>query len=163
MSSFQITGLEPAAFLPLFELDDAELSARGIERITVAASPGYPCRITLEDAPPGEQVLLMTFAHVDGPTPFRASGPIYVRRSSTRCVLAPGVIGDCLRPRPLSLRAYDRRDRMVAATACAGDNAAAELQRLFNDDSVEYVHLHHAQRGCFLCRANRWSADAEQS
>lgn len=158
MARFQIAGLDPAPFLPLFELDDVALSALGAERRTVDARPGYPCRISLEDAPLGEEVLLLPYRHLDEDTPFRASGPIYVRRTARREVLAPGEITGYVRNRSISLRAYDRRHRMVTAEVREGDDAASALERLLDNDTIDYVHLHHAMRGCFLCRAGRWPA-----
>ena len=56
---FVIRGLDPAPFAPLFDLDDAALAARQAKRVTVASFPGYPDRISLDDAPVGEQVLLV--------------------------------------------------------------------------------------------------------
>ena len=41
---------------------------------------GFPCRVSLEDAPVGEEVLLLPFTHQDSRSPYRASGPIFVRR-----------------------------------------------------------------------------------
>lgn len=35
---------------------------------------------SLEDAPVGEPVLLLPFVHQDSRSPYRASGPIFVRR-----------------------------------------------------------------------------------
>lgn len=51
--SFRISGLAPETFSPQFGLPDATLAARGIIRKTATAKPGFPCRITLEDAEPG--------------------------------------------------------------------------------------------------------------
>ncbi|MBA3880160.1 MAG: hypothetical protein C0500_10645 [Sphingobium sp.] len=50
MTRFKITGLDAAPFAELYGLSDAALAVRGVERMTVSAKPGFPCRITLEDA-----------------------------------------------------------------------------------------------------------------
>ncbi len=55
--SFTITGLSAAEFAPLFALSDEELERRGAIRKTATSKPGFPCRVTLEDAEPGETVL----------------------------------------------------------------------------------------------------------
>ena len=55
--TFRITGLSPEPFRPLFGLPDAELAARGIVRKAVTVKPGFPCRITLDDAEPGARLL----------------------------------------------------------------------------------------------------------
>ena len=50
-----------------------------MRRVTIDAPHSAPCRVTLQDAAPGEQVLLLPFAHHMAHSPYRASGPIFVR------------------------------------------------------------------------------------
>jgi hypothetical protein len=72
-------GLPADGFSHLFGLGDDELGVHGMRRMIVDAKPGFPCRVTLEDAEPGEHVLLLAFEHQPAHSPFRASGPIFVR------------------------------------------------------------------------------------
>ncbi|MBN8899687.1 MAG: DUF1203 domain-containing protein, partial [Rhodospirillales bacterium] len=59
--AFRITGLPAAPFAPLFELSDAELAAQGaVRRI---ADGAYPCRISLTDSQPGDELLLLNYEH----------------------------------------------------------------------------------------------------
>src|SRR5687767_4080081 len=60
---FVISGLSPEPFRPLFALPDEALAERRIVRRTVDAPVGFPCRVTLQDAVPGETVLLMNYEH----------------------------------------------------------------------------------------------------
>ena len=53
--AFTIAGLNPDEFKPLFNLSDDALAARGVVARTADAKPGFPCRVTLEDAEPGER------------------------------------------------------------------------------------------------------------
>jgi len=39
---FRYTGLDAGQFLGLFALSDAELAARGIQRVTADKKPGFP-------------------------------------------------------------------------------------------------------------------------
>jgi len=80
--TYVISGLPLQPFQPLFDLDDAALRARGIARQVADAKPGFPCRITLQDAEPGERLLLLPWRHLDVDTPYRADGPIFVRESA---------------------------------------------------------------------------------
>jgi hypothetical protein len=64
-------------------------------------------RISLQDAAVGEEVLLLTFRHQAGASPYAASGPIFIRRSATQSFDAINVIPDQQRRRLLSVRAYD--------------------------------------------------------
>ena len=75
--NYQLNGLDPALFEPLFDLDEAALASRGMRWMQVDAAIGYPCRISLEDAPVGESVLLLPFTHQDSRSAYRASGPIF--------------------------------------------------------------------------------------
>lgn len=48
--SFTITGLPAKEFTPLFSLWEGELNRRSVIRKVADTTPGYPCRITLENA-----------------------------------------------------------------------------------------------------------------
>lgn len=60
---FQISALRHDDFDELFRLDDHELAARGAKRYRADRTPGFPCRVSLKDAEPGEQVILVPYAH----------------------------------------------------------------------------------------------------
>jgi hypothetical protein len=155
VANFQLQGLEPAPFQALFELDDAALRERGIRRRVVNEYPGVPCRISLQDAALGEEVLLLPFEHHAVDSPYRASGPIYVRRNVLRAEPAPGEVPDYVQRRLISLRAYNAKHMMLAAEVVPGEEVAAQLQQLFDGARIEYVHLHNARPGCYSCRAVR--------
>ena len=53
---FQISALPRDQFEGFFQLDDDELAARGAKRYRANAKPGFPWRVSLEDAEPGERV-----------------------------------------------------------------------------------------------------------
>src|SRR5262249_4132665 len=69
--SFRITGLPAAPFADLFLLSDTELAARGAVRKIADSKPGYPCRISLTDAEPGQKVILTHFEHHSVDSPYR--------------------------------------------------------------------------------------------
>lgn len=79
---FRYTGLDVALFRELFALGDDELLARGVRRVTADTRPGFPCRVSLEDAAPGRSVLLLAFEHQPEASPYRSSGPIFVREAA---------------------------------------------------------------------------------
>lgn len=151
--TFRILALPPEPFAPLFGLPDAQLQARGIRRVVADACPGYPCRVSLEDAAPGEELLLLQHEHHPTASPFRASGPIFVRRAAHLARPAPGEIPELLRRRMLSLRAYDVDGTMRHAELCEGAALDTRLPQVLGLPEVRYVHLHHALRGCFLASA----------
>jgi hypothetical protein len=78
---FTIRGLEPQQFASYFALSDADLVARGARRV-IADGGGYPCRVSLVDAKSGDELVLCQYVHHDTTSPYRAAGPIYVRRDA---------------------------------------------------------------------------------
>jgi hypothetical protein len=155
MPQWRLSGLDPAQFASLFALPDDALARLGAVRRTADERPGFPCRISLEDAPLGAEMLLLAYEHHRAHSPYRASGPIYVRRDARPSDLAPGEVPGCVTRRLISLRAYDADAMMVDATVCDGRDAAAALDGFFARRAVDYVHLHFARRGCFSCVARR--------
>ncbi|MEO8310757.1 MAG: DUF1203 domain-containing protein [Caldimonas sp.] len=160
MSSFQIVGLSPGPFEPLYSLSAEELAARGIRRIRAATDSGYPCRVSLVEAEAGDELLLLPFEHQPGNSPYRASGPIYVRVGARQRVIAAGEVPELVRRRQISLRAYDADHMIVNAEVCDGEAVGAEIERQLADPLVRYLHLHNAKRGCFSCRVERVPAPA---
>ena len=64
---FRIRGLPAEKFAPLFALSDAELEAQGaVRRIADGREPGYPCRVSLTDSQPGDELILLNYEHHAG-------------------------------------------------------------------------------------------------
>ncbi len=155
MSSFRLVGLAAENFEPFFAMSDAELAALGARRVVADAPTGFPCRVSLVDADVGDELLLLPHEHLGTGSPYRASGPVYVRRGATRAVLAPGAIPPYVRRRLMSVRAYDADDMMVDAAVCEGAAAHDTIERMLAAAAVSFIHLHNAKRGCFSCRVER--------
>ena len=154
-AKFQLLGLARDPFEHLFDLTDDELGKHGAVRRVATESLGFPCRISLEDAKVGEELLLLPYVHQPVSSPYRASGPIFIRRNAEQCRLPAGEIPNCVSRRLMSVRAYDAGDMMIEATVCEGTLVGRELERLFNDSRVAYVHLHNAKQACFSCAVTR--------
>jgi hypothetical protein len=152
---FRYMGLPRAQFEPMFAMSEAELGARGAQRMIVDEKPGFPCRVSLADAEPGEPVLLLSFAHQHAQSPYKASGPIFVREGAREPydsnrnppVFATG--------RLLSARAYDAAGMMIDADVADSNDLESLLAKLFAGDETDYVHVHYARRGCFAARVER--------
>ena len=147
--SFRIKGLSPEPFAPLYGLPDAELAARGILRYQVDKSPGFPDRIEMRDAAPGETVLLLNHVCQSANTPYRAAHAIFVREGATQAYDEVGVVPDVLRRRLLSLRAYDASGMMLDADVVEGADIEPTILRLFDNAAISYLHAHNAKRGCY--------------
>ncbi|MCB2128678.1 MAG: DUF1203 domain-containing protein [Rhodobacteraceae bacterium] len=147
--TFQIMPLRYDDFAHLFDLSDAELALRNARRQIVTSSPGTPCRVSLEDAAPGETVMLVNYLHQPGPGPFTARHAIYVRRNAREACVAPGAVPRMIRSRLISLRLFDADHMMIDADAVPGDDAAAAIRSAFANSEVAYGHIHFARQGCF--------------
>jgi hypothetical protein len=152
---YRITGLPADQFAELQRATDDELRRRGVERRIVDEPNSAPCRISLQDAEVGHEVLLLNFRHQAVASPYAASGPIFIRRSATQTFDAINVIPDQQRRRLLSVRAYDARHYIVDAEVAPGTELETLIERLFADPRVAYLHVHNARRGCYACRVDR--------
>jgi hypothetical protein len=152
---YRIAGLSPAPFRPLYGLDDATLGQRAMRRYRVDATPGFPCRITLEDLPAGTQAILTNYEHQPADSPYRASGPIFVREGAEQLALFEDRVPEVLARRILSLRGYDAAGYIQAAEVVDGGALEAAIERCFAQDDVAYLHVHFAGRGCYAARIDR--------
>jgi hypothetical protein len=153
--SFRIRGLPAAPFAPLFDLDDTQLAQRGVLRCAVDSEPGFPCRISLRDAPLQAQVLLLNYEHLPVATPYRSRHAIYVCPGAPPAQLADNEIPDMLARRLLSLRAFDGAGMMVDADVLEGAALAQGIRRMFDGAATQYLHVHFAKRGCYAARVER--------
>jgi hypothetical protein len=151
----RILGLDPAPFAPLFSLGRAELAARRALRIVADAMPGYPCRVSLEDAGPGEELMLVHYEHQSAHSPYRASHAIYVRRAARMRYDRVGEVPEQLRSRLLSLRAFDVHGMLVGAEIAEGTDLEPTARALLASPTTEYVHAHYARPGCYAARIER--------
>ena len=155
--TFRITGLSPEPFQSLFGLSDADLALRGVKRYRVDHSPGFPDRIEMRDALPGETVLLLNHLCQPAETPYRASHAIFVREGATQAYDAVDEVPEVMRLRLLSLRAYDADGMMLDADVVQGAEMEPVVERLFANSAVSYIHAHNAKRGCYSGRIDRIS------
>jgi hypothetical protein len=153
--SFRIHALPYAPFAPLFALSDAELAAIGARRTVADEKPGFPCRVSLVDAEPGETLLLLHFEHQSAASPYRASHAIYVREHAEQALPAPGTVPEVLTRRLISVRAFDEAHDMVNADVVDGRNLAEAITDMLRDRRVAYLHLHNAKPGCYAAKVTR--------
>jgi hypothetical protein len=154
--NFRISGLSLEQFASFFAMDDAALSKRGARLMIADQNPGFPCRVSLEDAEVGERVLLLPHAHHDVDSPYRSSGPIFVRENALPAKLAVNELPPVMWHRLLSLRGYDSAGVMLASEVTEGKQAVVEqIRRMFTDPKIAYLHIHNAKAGCYSCRVDR--------
>lgn len=154
--SFLVSGLPVERFEPLFGLADAALAEAGALRVTATADGRYPCRVTLDDAAPGQTLLLVNYQHQSAPTPYQSNYAIFVSEAAraTRR-LGPGELPPVLRGRSIALRAYDEGGMLLGADLALADDVAAKALAQFKDPAVAYIHAHNAAYGCYAARIDR--------
>ncbi|HEY7230161.1 MAG TPA: DUF1203 domain-containing protein, partial [Pseudolabrys sp.] len=99
--NFRIRGLDARQFDHLFTLSDVDLAKQGAVR-RIADGP-RPCRISLSDANPGDEVILVNYEHHAVSSPYRMRFAIYIRRGE-KTFDAIGEVPDQLRKRTLAVR-----------------------------------------------------------
>lgn len=153
--NFQISGLPLNQFAPLFALSDQELARHDAVRVIADQRPGFPCRVSLQDAEIGERLILLNHEHLAVASPYRSRHAIYVRESATEAHFAVDEVPEQLRTRRLSVRAFDAKGMMTGAEVAPGTALESVIKQLFSHPEVEYLHIHNAKPGCYAARVDR--------
>jgi Protein of unknown function (DUF1203) len=153
--TYRVTGLPAAMFDDLIGKDEEALAAAGAIRVTATSKPGYPCRISLDDADPGETLILLNHVSHDVATPYRSSYAIYVRETAD----AAGDYVDAVPPvftgRPLGLRGFDGDGMLKTGVLALPGQADAKIREVFANPDIAYIHAHNAGHGCFVAKVER--------
>jgi Protein of unknown function (DUF1203) len=149
---FRIRGLPAEHFAPLFALADKDLAAQGAVR--QIADAARPCRISLTDAKPGDELILVNYEHHAVDSPYRMRFAVYVRQGE-QTFDEVDTIPEQLRKRTLAVRAFDRNAMMVGWELAEGVQLEDAIVRLFSDPRAAYLHVHFAAPGCYAARIER--------
>lgn len=153
--SYRIRGINPEPYAHLLGASEEVLAEEGALRVEAKCSPGYPCRVTLEDAEAGETLILVNHVSQDADTPYRATHAIYIRKGARE----PAEYVDTLPPvfanRTLSLRGFDDKGMLANAALAMPGDVEAPLAALLADAKIAYVDAHNAAHGCFAARIER--------
>jgi hypothetical protein len=149
---FRIRGLPAQHFAPMFGLSDEELAAQGAVR-RIADGP-RPCRISLTDAKPGDELILVNYEHHSVDSPYRMRFAIYVRQGEETFDEVDAV-PEQLRKRILAVRSFDADAMMVGWELAEGAQLEETIAQLFSDPRAAYLHAHFAAPGCYAARIER--------
>lgn len=130
-------------------------------------SPGYghpahselatgtgPCRCCLRPFVPGhDERLLFTFRPA-GRNSLMAPGPVFIHAAHCRAYDADG-FPETLREVPLAFEARASGSRITELSARADVSPESQMQVLFDDHGADWLHLRHAEAGCFIARVER--------
>jgi hypothetical protein len=142
--TYRIDGLDPQ----VAQRDDAQ-------PVTVTARPGFPCRVTLEDAEVGETVWLFNHVSHDVDTPYRSAYAIYVRDGVQDAASYTDQVPPVMAGRPLGLRGFDAQGMLRNASLALPGEADAKIRALLAQEEIATIHAHNAAHGCFVAKIVR--------
>jgi Protein of unknown function (DUF1203) len=153
--SFRIKGLPAEDFNHLFALTDEELAKlRVVRRVADDRQPGYPCRVSLTDSKPGDELLLVNYEHLPVESPYRMRFAVFVRKGDETYDKID-TVPEQLRQRTLAVRAFDRHGMMLSFELADGRELEPTIDKLFANANAEYLHVHFAAPGCYAARIER--------
>jgi hypothetical protein len=155
MNSFEVVPFPEAVADRVRRLRSDDYGNREIDVTVADRNPGFPCRVCLEDAEPGEPMLLFSYSPFNRPRPYRNVGPIFIHGERCSPYRDTRTVPKQLRHRLLALRAYDESDRMLGSDVVDGSEIETLIQRLFEDPRAKYIHVHNARAGCFACQIEK--------
>ncbi|KZK79706.1 hypothetical protein PsAD13_05052 [Pseudovibrio sp. Ad13] len=153
--AFFISGLKSNEFDALNGLSEEQLAERNVVVYVADEKPGFPCRVTLDDAEVGERVFLLNYAYQPNDTPYKASHAIFVRENAVDAMPYENEVPVSLSSRLLSLRGFDANHMMIEADIAQGSDIKPMLESFFENPDVSYIQMHYARRGCFAAVAHR--------
>ncbi len=153
--TYRIEGLAREAYDHLIGLGDDALEELGARRVVADSKPGFPCRATLEDAEPGERLILFNHVSNDVPNPFRSAYAVYVRESARARAAYVDETPPVFEGRALGLRGLDREGMLRGAMLALPGEADLKIRALFDRPEIETIHAHNAAAGCFAARIVR--------
>lgn len=160
--TYRIQGLEPSAFAPFFAMNDAGLEAALSRRVTAQEGSTYPCRVSLRDAAPGEELLLTHYVNHAVDTPYRSAFAIFVRRHAGEPADYIDSVPPVLRGRPIALRGYTAEGTLHGAALAVNDDVDTAIRGLLADETIAYIDAHNAMHGCFAARVTRYDGVCDE-
>jgi Protein of unknown function (DUF1203) len=127
--------------------------------VEVAQGTG-PCRCCLRPFVPGrDQRLLFTYRPSNAPGSLMAPGPVFIHADHCDAYAGDG-FPEALRILPLAFEARATGSRVTELSARSDVPAEAQMKVLFEDHAAEWLHLRHAEAGCFIARVDRAMTNA---
>ena len=114
-----------------------------------------PCRCCLRTFVPGaEQRLLFTYRPRSADGSLMAPGPVFIHAEHCEAYAGAG-FPDGLRSLPLALEARASGSRVIGLSAPRDGRAEMLIGQMFENLDAEWLHLRHAEAGCFIARIDR--------
>ena len=114
-----------------------------------------PCRCCLRTFIPGQdQRLLFTYRPESADGSLMAPGPVFIHADHCDAFKGSG-FPPGLRSLPLAFEARASGSRVVGLSVRQGDPPERQISELFDEQPADWLHLRHAEAGCFIARVDR--------
>jgi hypothetical protein len=114
-----------------------------------------PCRCCLRTFIPGkEERLLFTYRPDGDDGSLMAPGPVFIHAAHCNAYTGAG-FPEALRALPLAFEARGSASRVLSLSARHDANAETQIEQLFASADARWLHLRHAEAGCFIARIDR--------
>jgi hypothetical protein len=121
--------------------------------LEVATGTG-PCRCCLAPFVTGRDERLLFTYQPHSHTDLMAPGPVFIHARHCEAYAGDG-FPEALRVLPLAFEARATGSRVTELSARDDATAEAQMRVLFEDHAAEWLHVRHAQAGCFIARVDR--------
>jgi hypothetical protein len=114
-----------------------------------------PCRCCLRTFVPGvDERLLFTYRPGGDDSSLMAPGPIFIHAEHCDAYAGSG-FPEGLRSLPLAFEARAQESRVLELIRAIGTSAEREIASLLERGDTGWLHLRHAEAGCFIARVDR--------
>lgn len=114
-----------------------------------------PCRCCLRTFVPGvDERLLFTYCPRSEDATLMAPGPIFIHANHCEAYAGDG-FPEGLRSLPLAFEARAGGSRVAGLTRANGSDAEREIASWLGSEDTGWLHLRHAEAGCFIARVDR--------
>jgi Protein of unknown function (DUF1203) len=114
-----------------------------------------PCRCCLKPFVPGkEQRLLFTYRPSGDDSSLMAPGPVFIHAQYCAAFAGAGFPEE-LRTLPLAFEARSSGSRVSCLSVRADVSAEVQMSVLFEEYESRWLHVRHAEAGCFIARVDR--------
>ncbi len=152
---FKIIALDEELFEHFQKMSDDELEKQNIVKQIADNKPGFPCRISLQDAEIGEEVYLFNYEFHSVNSPYKASGPIFTRKNTSQKICETNEVPELFSARLISLRGYNSSQMLISADVFEEVELKEKIQSTFENPEISYLHIHNAKFGCYFASVKR--------
>lgn len=153
--TFRITGIDPAPWWHLTQLSDDELPAHNARRMIANSKPGFPCRMTLEDAEPGESLLLVGHRIERPGSPYQFEYAIFLREQADAAAIYDDRVPPVIETRRVAMRGFDESGLVAQVELAEPGDGEQVIRAMLEDSTIAYIDVHNVIAGCFAARVER--------